>query len=773
MNVSFLLLRKSLNTGWKRLLLMIGSVAVGIWIIFAFTAVFNALSDNTRYTFYSTALDQATDETENKEIDGVDPVYFSSEVDSWRNTDIRIYSIEKTGDNTPDMVGLKVPEQGEYYVSPALDKLIKEHPEDNIGSRYGDKQIGILPEKLVSGRDVLTVIRGAKASGYYGDNESRKAGKGLVYSFTTESHIQLTGADLVLQYVVYMGVLIVLLPIIMLVSISAKLGSVQREKRYAALRLVGATNKQIINIMAVESLVSAVIGIAVGSLLYVASLPLIQQFTLEETRYWPSQIVVTNTQYIVITIITLLMVWLANWWGMRKVHTSPLGIAQNDRRETKPGWWRIIPLAAGIAVSIYVYSLGKAVNADEAQRSVLTIMLAIVLIMFGLVITGPWLTYILSKFGGKLSRKPTSMIGMKYVQMHARAISRSVIGVTLALFAGSFYLTATSGVNQLVSNGQNLNGYGIVDDKTAIVTTYLGELPGNSDPQENQQKVEQSLHQADYVHNIAKMKSFGGWAYGECKAVDSHIPKVDCGGNRYAAISWTSNQDNKYKIVYAQTTAELSKKIVSADDDSEVGGLDNITYDKLQNGADIADLEPMSAYYLVDIDSKDIDKLHTMVETAADKLSVNQLNGVMSNAEARSAIVNPQIEKLAQLAYGGMAVVLVVAIISIVVSTTGAILERKRSLYTLRLSGMQVSELKHMIMIESLAPLVVTSLIAAGLGIWLSYVFISTNGTTLSVTITPGYLAILIGSIILAAVAIYLVLPVLSKVTDPAENQTE
>lgn len=116
---------------------------------------------------------------------------------------------------------------------------------------------------------------------------------------------------------------------------------------------------------------------------------------------------------------------------------------------------------------------------------------------------------------------------------------------------------------------------------------------------------------------------------------------------------------------------------------------------------------------------------------------------------------------------------MVVAIISIVVSTIGGILERKRSLYTMRLSGMQVSELKRMTIIESLLPLVVTSLVAAGLGIFTAMVFVNNNSTSLRVNISPTYLLIIGGSLLLAVVAIWLILPLLAIATNPSNNRTE
>lgn len=334
MGVSLLLFRKSIRTGWKRLALMTGAVAVGTWIILAFTAIFNAMSNFDRYAFINTLQQQMADDKSVKRVDGVDPVRVSINRDTWRNTDVRVIKMEKTGSRSPDLLGLKVPDPGEYYVSDALAKIIKEHPEDQIGLRYGAKQpSGNLPSSVSSGRDELVVVAGVPAGTIPVDTTDES--RGLVYHFADKlpKNMQASVYETLISYIVYMGVIIILLPVIMLISVSAKLGSVQREKRYAALRLVGATNRQVINIIATEALLSAIAGIVIGTLLYVISMPLLQQVTLEETRYWPDMIVVRKMQYVIIAILTTLLVWLANWWGMRKVHTSPLGITRDARRE--------------------------------------------------------------------------------------------------------------------------------------------------------------------------------------------------------------------------------------------------------------------------------------------------------------------------------------------------------------------------------------------------------------------------------------------------------
>ena len=177
--------------------------------------------------------------------------------------------------------------------------------------------------------------------------------------------------------------------------------------------------------------------------------------------------------------------------------------------------------------------------------------------------------------------------------------------------------------------------------------------------------------------------------------------------------------------------------------------------------------------YISNVADADTEKFRSAIAKLTGGVQPTGSVEVTSAAEAKTPAINPAIESLASLAYGGMAVTMAVAIVSIVVSTIGGLLERRHSMYMLRLSGMQVSELKRMVIIESLIPLIVMSLVSAGIGAWAGSTFTQIGSSTLKPTITPMYIAVVIGSLVIAAIAIYLILPMINRLTSPEANQTE
>ena len=166
----------------------------------------------------------------------------------------------------------------------------------------------------------------------------------------------------------------------------------------------------------------------------------------------------------------------------------------------------------------------------------------------------------------------------------------------------------------------------------------------------------------------------------------------------------------------------------------------------------------------------DIDKLRTLVATNANKYD---FNFVISGRWAKQPHINPLIRELADLAYVGIGVTLFVAVASLIVSTIGGLMERRRSLYTLRLGGMRLAQLKRLVMVESVAPLLITSLLSCSIGVWTGAVFTKMFSTTLKPVLTPTYFAIVGIGLVAAIIGIYLILPMVDKLTRAEANQTE
>ena len=723
MKTAWLLFRRSCKNNRNRLALTAAAVALGVVMVLGFAAGVNALMNrgehsNWRLNFFN---NQAT----SRPVEGVAPLKVSLALDGnlnkYEDTRINVVAMYATGDTSPQLPNMPTPKPGEYYVSPGMEKIMREHPNDNIGKRFGDKQIGIIPDEYVVSPDSLDVVRGMSA------DETHNPRVSSIYRFNTVSSVSpYSGMTAILLFI---GAAILFVPIIIFLTIATQLGSVQREQRYAALRLIGATRWQVTQIISFESLAAAVIGVGVGTVAFLLVLPLLGGFYFDGMRFWPSDLAVPMTQYISIVVTILLLCVVANWWGMRHVQVSPLGVARRQVSSKRPHIIRLVPLVIGLAIYAWMATIGKSWVAENAEDEIalLVLMTGVMAIMLGLLTAGPYLTRLIAKQAAKSTRSASTLIATKRIETQFKPVFRSVSGIVLALFAGSFYLTAVSGIADYTQKAVDNNGYSQLKPDTALV--FGAALP---------QDFGARLARLHYITGVQTTTETAKGNAIPCNTLTQYT-KLSCGSESgYALINF------EMPVVKQPTVIQ------------DVGS-------KHTHG------------YIVAMSSNDhIEQLRSFVATQTpNALSNPDGTYVVSGTYAQKAVLNPLIREFAGLAYVGIGVTLFIAIASLMVSTVGGLLERKRSFATLRLGGMNVSQMKKTVVIESLIPLISTSLLSAGIGCWIGYVFIAALGSSLQVVLQPSYFAIVGGSLVIAALAIYSVLPMLDKITRPEENQTE
>lgn len=726
MRLAWLFLTRSGKSNWNRLGLTAAAVALGILMLLVLASGVNALQNRSFNS--SWRFDIFTAEDNHKPIEGVAPlkakVATNGNLNKWQNEEITTISLRATGANSPELEDLKTPNEGEYYVSRGLDEVIKANPEEKVGNRFGSKQIGVIPDELSTSPDSLEVIRGMT------EEEASSGRIAEVYAFSSKAEVVSKYSGSVGVILAFGGV-ILLFPVVMFISIATQLGSAQREKRYAALRLIGATRKQITRIITVESLSAALIGIVAGTLLYFMLVPLMSQYHFDGMRFWPDDLAVPISQYALIVALTLVFCLFANWWGMRHVQLSPLGVARSSKVTKKPRAWRLFLLVPGLVVFIWL-SLPQGVewireDAADNPLPLFVLMLGVLSVMFGLVIAGPWLTSSIARLIARRTQNATALLASKRIAVQSRRIFRSVSGVVLALFAGSFYLTGVSGIDKININAVNNNGYSQLRDNTAVVMSNT--LPSSFENQLNQQSYIKSAVPVDVIDNGSMMI--------DCQTLATYV-RHTCPTGAHANDKVSINLEGS-----------VVSKVDLVKDIPAVTGIN----------------------YLMQLETNEnLDMLRTFV---ASQTGIDTPTWIVSGTYAQIPIINPVITELANLAYAGMVVTLLVAIASLIVSTIGGLLERKRSFVTLRLSGMTVNQMERTVMIESLIPLISVSLLAAGLGVWIGVVFINALSDSAEPTLTPLYFSIVIGALLLALFSIRAVVPMLGKITRPEENQTE
>ena len=736
-----MLLKKSGRQSFARLGLTTAAVALGIVLVCYFTAGVNGLMGRVNGLAINTAAYQAArGVAEQKPIAGVEPLKVGGtrrgDASKWRGQYIQSYSMYGTA-KSPQFAKLKTPRPGEYYLSKALADAVAEYPEDNILARFGKntKYLGVIPSDYVASPDALMIVRGASAE-EVAESDAFTKSQGQPSYFADVYRTDVNGLksdakiDPVAVIVFGVGGTILLFPIVIFVSVATQLGAAQREKRYAALRLIGATKRQVGRVLMLESLLASVVGVIIGlGAFWLLQAPL-QDFKMDGMRFNPSDLALTGTQYALIIGLTLGLTMFVNWRRMRRAQISPLGVSRSVEKVKKLRAWRALVPALGIAFFAWLSSKPGRDWLDANKESAIPMLLlttALLLVMFGLILAGGWLTNKLSLLAARWANNGSMLIAGKRTAVHSRTVFRSVSGVVLALFAGSFYLTATSGIEGLNAQAVKDNGFSQLKRGTAIV---IGRsLPGD---------MAEQLQQKSYITSVATI-----------------YPREDGDAIRCQDLA-------KYTEHTCLNNARPDQFALLNFDKPVVKNVSLIN--------DKVDTNGVKEYLVTLKSDNDIEKLRTLVTAKANQYD---LTYAVSGTDSKKPHINPTIREFADLAYVGIGVTLFVAVASLIVSTIGGLMERRRSLYTLRLSGMRLAQLKRLVMVESVAPLLTTSILSCGFGVWTGAVFTSTFSTTLKPVLTPTYFAIVGIGLVTAIIGIYLILPMVDKLTRAEANQTE
>lgn len=732
MYLSWTLLTRSIRQSQGRLALISGAVAFGVVVILIFASFFNAFGSLFNQGWRN-AISLAYDETMNGQ--GADPknsVAVSQEFSTLytiadKNIEVLAVDTRQT-EQAPDLAGITWPKPGEYLLSYGAKDLIDRYDQYSAGDRFGDTFLGVLPKSLTAGPDDLLVIAG---------KELDPQGVTQVDSFTASASGSQASAGMVFRMILLIGLVVLLFPVLLLVSVSATLGSVQREARYAALRLVGATSKQITQILLLEACAGALLGYLIGLGVFTLIHPLLGEITINGSRIWLSMLTVAPWQHLLVVVAVFALVLLSNAWGMRAVRTSPLGVARRQSPPAKPSLWRLLPLA-GAAVIMTLVVVVTPEN-RSSQNTLYFMIGAIVLIMIGLVLASSWIIYLLARLARKRSGSAPTILGSSYISTYSGRTAKAVSGVVLALFAGTFFVTAISDTGAYFAD---LDRGTVARDTTVTISDI------NDD--EAAYALAAELADKDYVANVDVADEVGLWSVLPCPQAQIYFT-VAC-DKALSGIDTSNGELSPHEVYSVDTMDEIMSEAESF-------------------GIDASDVDRSVVVLLKDVN--DVDHIRTLLASSMYIKDPIMLRLDLAKGYLPDVAQDDVIVLMTKIVYLSMGITLVLAIVSMMVSSYASLHERRRSLLTLRLSGMRVRELLRMLLVEAAVPLVVIACVATGLGYAAGWVMMYLVSARLSAHFTSNVLLMLVIAVVLTILATLALTPVLRKVSDPAHNRSE
>lgn len=401
--------------GWIRTTLTAVGVGLGVALLLATTAIpaaFDARDQRER----DRQVSRTTEHT------GPDTLLAKEENTLFRNLSVTGMLMQPESRDAPLPPGLsRFPGPGGMMVSPELAALL-DSPEGRelLAPRLPYKRVGTISDAGLIGPKELAFYAGTDILTGEEDFVTRVAAFGDSYQSDPRS-------DPTLLLLVVVMFVVLLMPVAVFIAAAVRFGGERRDRRLAALRLVGADAATTRRIAAGEAAAGALLGVLVGFAVFLAVRQLADDFTVViETRFFPSDFAMRPQLALLVALAVPGAAVLVTLFAMRSVVVEPLGVVRACRTAKRRLWWRLLLPVAGLALLSPMIGQGKGADGFSEWQ----VAGGVVLLLTGVTALLPWLV---ASAVARLGSGPVSwQLAVRRLQSSAAA-ARPVNGIAVAV----------------------------------------------------------------------------------------------------------------------------------------------------------------------------------------------------------------------------------------------------------------------------------------------------------------------------------------------------
>ncbi|MFE4823573.1 ABC transporter permease [Streptomyces sp. NPDC056704] len=410
--------------GWVRMTLTAVGVGLGVALLLLCTALPNVFAARTRVedaryaNVYSQTVPSKADNT-----------FLIADADTtWHDDDILGRFVEPEGRRAPLPPGVdRFPGKGEMVVSPALKDLLASDDATLLRERLPYKITGTISESGLIGSHELAYYAGAsglKLTGFSPVHRLTEYGK---------PDAKPEKSDPVLLLMVLVVFVVLLTPVAVFIAAAVRFGGERRDRRLAALRLVGSDSHMTRRIAAGEALAGALLGLVIGTGFFLLGRQTLGSTEVLGVSVWPSYLDPSPVLAALVAVAVPVAAVLVTLLAMRGVVVEPLGVVRAAKQRRRRLWWRLLPPLAGLAMLYPMIGKGRK-NGDFNQYLVIS---GVLLLLIGITALLPWVVEaVVVRLGkGALSWQ----LAVRRLQLSSGTAARMVNGIAVAV-AGAIAL---------------------------------------------------------------------------------------------------------------------------------------------------------------------------------------------------------------------------------------------------------------------------------------------------------------------------------------------
>jgi hypothetical protein len=236
------------------------------------------------------------------------------------------------------------------------------------------------------------------------------------------------------------GLVLLTIPVLALAAQCGRLGAPARDRRLAAIRLAGATPRQVVALVVAETGVASTLGVVVGLIAYLAGRTILHRPDAAGRLALPTDVLPPPWALAAITAGLPLIATAVAAVLLRRVTVTPFGVARNVRRRAPKPWPGLL-IVPGVAAAAVLEPLGK--YADRHRLDLpnwvppTLLFGGGLLALIGVVLGTGWISYTAGRLLHRMARRPAALLAAARLMADPWSGSRTFAALLACVMFGA------------------------------------------------------------------------------------------------------------------------------------------------------------------------------------------------------------------------------------------------------------------------------------------------------------------------------------------------